>query len=70
MKPNPYKDGLLQEWAVSAWVIVLRTVWIAIFVMAVLTALRLMAWADTGMRGDGSTIEKSVIPSCLQPTNK
>jgi len=43
-------DCLLREWAISAWDMILRTIWIAIFVAAVIGALRLMGWADTDMR--------------------
>jgi hypothetical protein len=43
-------DVLLGEWAVSVWDIVLRTIWLALFVAAIIGAFRLMAWADTGSR--------------------
>ena len=54
-------DLLLREWAVSAWDVVLRTIWLAIFVATAIGALRLMAWADTGSRGE-CPVEKSILP--------
>ena len=43
-------DCLLGEWAVSAWDIVLRTIWLGLAVAAIIGVLRLCAWADTDMR--------------------
>lgn len=53
-------DLLLSEWAVSAWDIVLRTIWLCIFAAAVIGALRLMAWADTGSR---KPYDNTILPS-------
>ena len=43
-------DCLLSEWACNAWDVILRTIWLLLFAAAVIGALRLMAWADTGAR--------------------
>ena len=39
---------------------VVRTIWLCLFAAALIGALRLISWADTGMR-DGA-IEESVLP--------
>ena len=45
----------------TLWEAVMRCFWIGVTILAVLGLLRLMAWADTGMRGE-QPIERSVIP--------
>lgn len=44
-------DTVLQEWTVSLWDIVLRTIWLMIAAAAVIGGLKAMGWADTDMRG-------------------
>jgi hypothetical protein len=55
--------SLLQEWSCSLWTVILRTIWIGVAIAACIGALRLMAWADTGSRGDGTTIETTIKPT-------
>jgi hypothetical protein len=52
---------LLSEWACTARDMILRTIWLALFVAAIIGVLRLMAWADTGMHGD-QPVEKRILP--------
>lgn len=42
--------------------VALKTIWIAIFIVVGLGLLRLMAWSDTDMHGDGSQIETTILP--------
>lgn len=44
------------------WNVVLKTIWLAVAAAAIIGALRIMAWADTGSHGDGSQIEQNIIP--------
>jgi hypothetical protein len=53
---------LLREWDVSFGEMIVRTVLLALAVAGVILALRLMAWADTGSRGE-CPVEKSIIPA-------
>jgi hypothetical protein len=39
------------------WNVVLKTIWLAIAVAGIIGALRLCAWADTDMKGDGTKVE-------------
>ena len=41
--------------------VALKTIWLAIAVAALIGALRLMAWADTGSRGE-CPIEERILP--------
>jgi hypothetical protein len=41
---------------------VMRTIWLILIAAFVLIAARLMAWADTGSRGE-CPVEQSIIPS-------
>jgi len=41
--------------------VALKTIWLAIAVAALIGALRLMAWADKGSRGDGTKVERSLL---------
>lgn len=52
----------MKDTMIELWIVILRTIWIAIFVGSAIGLLRLMAWSDTDMHGDGSKIEKSFIP--------
>ena len=53
---------LLSEWACTAWDMILRTIWLGLAVAATIGVLRLIAWADTGSRGE-CPIEKNIIPT-------
>ena len=52
----------MKDIAYELWLVVLKTIWLAIAVAAIIGALRLMAWADTGSRGTGTTIETTILP--------
>lgn len=53
------------DWNTSFGGVIRRIIWLAT-VLAILTAvLRLMAWADTGSRGE-CPVEKSIIPAELR----
>lgn len=39
----------------------LKTIWLALFVAAIIGLVRAMAWADTGMYGD-KPVERSFAP--------
>jgi len=52
---------ILREWDVSIWTVIMRTIWLALFVAAIISLLRLCAWADTGSRGE-APIEEHIIP--------
>jgi len=43
------------------WKVILQTIWLALVAAAILGAMRLMAWADTGMKG-GPSIEERLVP--------
>ncbi len=58
---KPHTQRLLSEWACNAWDMILRTIWLALFAAAFIGLLRLMAWADTGARGE-APIERSILP--------
>ena len=44
------------------WDVVMRVFWLAVFAAAIIGVMRLMAWADTGMRGN-VPVERSVFPN-------
>ena len=50
------------NWNCSLWELCLRIIWSLLFAAGVLVFLRLMAWADTGSRGE-CPVEKSIIPA-------
>jgi hypothetical protein len=52
----------MKDILIELWDIVLKTIWLGLAVAAIIGALRLMAWADTGSHGDGSQIEQNIIP--------
>ena len=45
----------------TLWQAIMRCFWIGILILGFLGLLRLMAWADTGIRGE-SPIERSLMP--------
>lgn len=51
----------MKDILIELWVIVLKTIWLAVAAAGVIGALRLMAWADTGSRGE-CPIERSLLP--------
>ena len=52
----------MKDTLIELWEVVLKTIWITIFIVVGLGLLRLMAWSDTDMHGDGSKIETSILP--------
>jgi len=51
-----------QQHDCSFWELCMRLIWLLIFGASIIAALRLMAWADTGSRGE-CPIEKNIIPT-------
>ena len=43
------------------WLVLLKTIWLALAALVLIGAVRLMAWADTGSRGE-CPIEESILP--------
>jgi hypothetical protein len=52
----------MKEIIIEVWNVILRIMWLCIFTVILILLLRMMAWSDTGMYGDGSDIEKTFIP--------
>lgn len=53
------------DWNCSLWELCMRTIWLLLAGLAILSGLRLCAWADTGSRGE-CPVEDSVIPKELR----
>ena len=49
-----------QNWNCSLWELMLRTLWLLLTLLAIVGALRLMGWADTGAR---ELPDNTVLPS-------
>lgn len=45
----------------TLWELLMRLIWLLIFAVSAVFALRLMAWADTGSRGE-CPIEEHILP--------
>ena len=54
-----------KSWQTSLVVALSRVLVIAFWVIVTIVVLRLMAWADTGSRGE-CPVEKSIIPTINQ----
>lgn len=52
----------MNHWNTTIGGLILRVIWLALFAAAVIAVLRLMAWADTGSKGE-CPIETSIIPT-------
>jgi len=50
----------MKEIMYELWQVLLRIMWLIIVVTALVLALRVMAWADAGSRGDGTTIKANL----------
>lgn len=50
-----------EDWNTSLRGLCLRIIWLGIVVLGLIAVLRLMAWADTGSRGE-CPVERSIIP--------
>ena len=59
-------DQIPKSWQTSLVVALSRVLVIAFWVIVTVTVLRLMAWADTGSRGE-CPVEKNLIPILSQP---
>ena len=59
-------DQIPKSWQTSLVVALSRVLVIAFWVIVTVTVLRLMAWADTGSRGE-CPVEKNLIPTLSQP---
>ena len=56
-----------QDWNCTFGGLLRRIIWLALVVGLLITVLRLMAWADTGSRGE-CPVERNLIPTFSQPT--
>ncbi len=52
----------MKDTLIELWEVVLKTIWIGVFIVIGLGLMRLMAWSDTDMHGDGSKVERSLMP--------
>lgn len=50
-----------EDWNTSGWGVIRRIIWLAAVVAGLIAVLRLMAWADTGARGE-YPVEQSILP--------
>lgn len=51
----------MKDWNCTLWGLCLRIIWLGIVVLGLIAVLRLMAWADTGARGE-CPVEQSILP--------
>jgi hypothetical protein len=55
----------MNQWNCTIWELCLRIIWLALAGLAIIGALRLCAWADTGSRGE-CPAERHLIPNVNQ----